>query len=144
MPLEALVYCSQVVPGLSPGQNETLVAQSAAHNKIAGVTGILLFDGARFLQYIEGPEDGVALTYSRILGSSSHCEVVELARASGGARRFPYWALRLIRVAEPDLRIAISSEWRGLRRLRDHAMFQVPTGIDRMNELVRPQLEESR
>lgn len=32
---------------------------------IRAVTGVLLTDGKRFFQYIEGPEDGVAAAYTR-------------------------------------------------------------------------------
>ncbi len=72
MTLHALVYFSQAVPGLTIDQIDDLTRDAAAHNQIAGVTGILFTDGNRFLQYIEGPEDGLNLTYSRILNSRSH------------------------------------------------------------------------
>ena len=138
MPLRSLVYCSEAVPGLTVGQIDDLARDAAAHNRIAGVTGVLLSDGRRFLQYIEGPEDGMALTYSRILNSRSHREIVELGHSRGSVRRFPYWSMRWISVEEPELRVTALSEWRGVAQRREESTFQVPTGIDRMNALVRP------
>lgn len=138
MPLHAIVYCSQAVPGLTVDQIDDLARDAAAHNLIAGVTGVLLTDGARFLQYIEGPGDGVALTYDRILNARSHTEIVELGRSHGGVRRFPYWSMRWISVDEAEIKIAVRSDWRGLAQRREEAVFQVPTGIDRLAYLVRP------
>lgn len=140
MSLRSLVYCSEVMPGLTVDQIDDLTQDAAAHNRIAGVTGVLLCDGYRFLQYIEGPEDGMALTYSRILNSRSHREIVELGHGRGGVRRFPYWSMYWIPVEEPELRITALSEWRGLRHLRKESVFQVPTGMDRITALVRPHL----
>ncbi len=140
MPLRSLVYCSEAVPGLTVNQIDDLTRDAAAHNLIAGVTGVLLSDGRRFLQYIEGPEDGMELTYFRIMNSRSHREIVELGHSRGRVRRFPYWSMRWIPVEEPELRVAALSEWRGLIQRREESVFQVPTGIDRMIALVRPHI----
>ncbi|WP_312328425.1 BLUF domain-containing protein [Stenotrophomonas sp.] len=63
MPLQALVYSSQPLPGLALYQIDDLAKDAAAHNLIAGVTGVLLTDGKRFLQYREGPGDGIDFVY---------------------------------------------------------------------------------
>ncbi|MGM3151424.1 BLUF domain-containing protein, partial [Escherichia coli] len=59
MPLRAIAYVSQASPDLSPERLDALVEDAARFNKLAGVTGVLLHDGGRFLQYIEGPPDGI-------------------------------------------------------------------------------------
>jgi len=138
MPLHALVYCSQARLGLPLHQIDALAQDAATHNLIAGVTGVLLTDGRSFLQYIEGPEEGVALAYSRISNARSHSDIVELGRSVGGKRRFPYWPMRWLPIEPEDLRIARVSDWRGLAVREEAAMFQVPTGIDRVTELVNP------
>lgn len=138
MPLRTIVYCSQAVPGLSIDKIDDLTQDAAQHNKIAGVTGVLFADGTRFLQYIEGPEDGIAVAYSRILNSKSHTEIVELGRGRGGVRRFPYWSMRWIPVQPADLRIASMSDWRGLATCREEAPVKMQTGVDWMMTLARP------
>lgn len=140
MPLRSLVYCSEVIPGLTVDQIDDLTRDAAAHNLIAGVTGVLLCDGLRFLQYIEGPEDGMALTYSRILNSRSHREIVELGHSRGSLRRFPYWSMRWIPVEEAEFKMAAHGEWRGLTQRREESVLQMPTGIDRIQDLIRPHL----
>ncbi|HDS0923432.1 TPA: BLUF domain-containing protein [Stenotrophomonas maltophilia] len=140
MPLEAIVYCSRVATGTTVDQIDWLVRDAASHNLIAGVTGVLFCDGFSYLQYIEGPEDGIAVIYARILNASSHTAVEELGRGYGGPRRFPYWSMRWLALEQIDLRIAKASNWRGLEQSGEEAMFQVPTGIDRIATLVRPHL----
>ena len=93
MPIRAVVYASEAVKELSIGQLEVLVADAARFNKVAGVTGVLLYDGVRFVQYFEGPEDGVAGVYERVLQSTSHSGIVELARGRVSSRQFPYWSM---------------------------------------------------
>lgn len=138
MPLHALVYRSQAVLGLSLYQIDDLARDAAAHNLMAGVTGVLLTDCKSFLQYLEGPEEGVALAYSRITNATSHMGIVELGRSQGGPRRFPYWSMRWLPVEPEDLRIAEVSDWRGLPFREEVDINQVPTGVERMTYLVDP------
>lgn len=63
VPLQAIAYCSRVVPGITAEQIEGLVSDAAAQNLDGGVTGVLLCDGTNFLRYIEAPEDGLLLSF---------------------------------------------------------------------------------
>jgi hypothetical protein len=136
--LHTLVYASQVALGVTLRQIDELAQSAAADNAITGVTGVLLTDGSRFLQYIEGLEEAMACAYSRISNARSHTGIVELARSVGGPRRFPYWPMRWLPVEPPDLRVAMVSDWRGLVGREEVTMFQVPTGIDRVTRLIDP------
>ncbi len=49
MALQAIAYASEAVHGLGTDGLERMVQRSIAHNQLAGVTGLLLFDGRRFL-----------------------------------------------------------------------------------------------
>ena len=138
MPLHAIAYCSRAVAGLTLSRVDELAKDAAAHNLIAGVSGVLLTDGTRFLQYLEGPEPGLRLAYARIINAHSHLDMVELGRSAGGERRFPHWPMRWLPVEPEDLRIAIVSDWRGLGRRKEVDIDQVPTGIERMTQLVEP------
>jgi hypothetical protein len=141
VPLQAIAYCSRIVPGATVEQIQELVREAAVHNLIGGVTGVLLCDGANFLQYIEGPEDGLRLSYSRIRNARSHMCVVELGGRRGVVRTFPYWSMRWIPVETSFFRVAASSDWKGLAQRRPESMFQVPTGVDRLAAIVRPYLD---
>ena len=50
MSLHAIAYVSQARPELAPQELDALLADATAFNRMAGVTGVLMFDGERFLQ----------------------------------------------------------------------------------------------
>lgn len=66
MPNSAIVYASRAAPGFTPEFLAALMEDAARFNRSAGVTGVLLFDGQRFLQYMEGPADGLDVAFSRV------------------------------------------------------------------------------
>ncbi|WP_303638953.1 MULTISPECIES: BLUF domain-containing protein [Stenotrophomonas] len=139
MPLRAIAYVSQAKPDLSDQRLRTLVDDAARFNKLAGVTGVLLHDGQRFLQYIEGPPDGIDSVYERILQAGSHVDIVELARSRLGQRQFPYWAMRALPVDAAMLRQLSAGDWSGFTRTLQGDRAQ-PTAVDLLTEVVRPAL----
>ncbi|GEM_PF-297179 len=116
VPLRAIAYASEAVPGLSIDNVDDLTRAAARFNLEAGVTGVLLYDGSRFLQYIEGPDDSINVVYDRILSARSHHELVELGRARISARFFPYWSMRWLPAQPTDIRIISTGDWSGLNR----------------------------
>ncbi len=139
MPLRAIAYVSQAKPDLSAERLQTLVEDASRFNKMAGVTGVLLHDGERFLQYIEGPPDGIDSVYERILQAGSHVDIVELARGRLGQRQFPYWAMRGLPVDAALLRQLSAGDWSGFARSVNGDRI-VLTAVDLLAEVVRPAL----
>ncbi|AOA72441.1 MULTISPECIES: BLUF domain-containing protein [Stenotrophomonas] len=138
MPLHAIAYWSQVVPDLTLDKVDHLARDAMVHNLIMDVTGVLLTDGNRFLQYLEGPETAVKQNYRRITNARSHTRMVELGRSTGRQRRFPSWPLRWLLVEPEDIRLAIVSDWRGLAHRKEVDVFQVRAGIERLTQLIDP------
>lgn len=116
MPLRAIAYASEARPGLSMDHVDDLARAAAGFNFEAGVTGVLLYDGLRFLQYIEGREDSINVVYSRILSARSHRELIELGRGRVSGRFFPYWSMRLLWVEASEIRSVARGNWDGLSR----------------------------
>ena len=113
MSLRAIAYTSEISPDRTPAHVQELTEAAAAFNLSAGITGVLLFDGPRFLQYMEGPDEGLDAAYPRIRGATSHHSLMELGRARIGRRHFPDWSMHLL-PADPDqLRTAIRNDWSG-------------------------------
>lgn len=56
MPLRAIAYTSVAFEGIQASDIDRILAAATSFNKVAGVTGVLMFDGTRFLQYFEGPK----------------------------------------------------------------------------------------
>lgn len=135
MPLSAIVYASQAVAGLDSERLALVVEMAAAANAELAVTGVLLHDGQRFLQYIEGPDPALRQVYRRICAATSHHEMMELCRGRIDARRFPGWAMRLVPSSPPALRELVLSDWSALVRTRQ-GVAGAGTAIDRLIGLI--------
>ncbi len=144
MPIKAVVYVSEAGPALAGDVREAveerlqwLIGDASRFNCNAGVTGVLLFDGGRFLQYLEGPDNGVDVAYSRVVGATSHSGLVELQRGRVGQRRLPFWSMRRLSVSPNELSIVAHSDWTGFRRRGDAEAVNA-TAMDKLTALVTP------
>lgn len=114
MPIRVIAYSSIAVEGLPTDRLTNLIGDAAAFNVQAGVTGVLLYDGESFLQYLEGPEDGVRVAYDRVCQSSSHREIVELFRGRADKRHFPFWSMHCVTVRDRELEAVARGDWTGV------------------------------
>nr|WP_312250386.1 BLUF domain-containing protein [Stenotrophomonas geniculata] len=144
MPIRAFVYMSEASGqlagdkfGLASSKLDQIIDDAARFNLDACVTGVLLFDGVRFLQYLEGPDDGVRVAYARVLGASSHSEVVELQRGTVGQRRLPFWPMRWLPVDPDLLKVLVRADWTGFAQ-RSLPGSSNATGMDLLHQAVGP------
>lgn len=133
MPIHAVVYASHVAADLPADRLEVLVQDAARFNAIAGVTGLLLFDGERFLQYLEGPEDGLHAAYDRVLTATSHFDVVQLARGLVGSRLVPYWTMTMVDTPRKDLGTIAVADWNSFVRRGSPVR---PTAMDHLVKIM--------
>ncbi|MCO7486302.1 BLUF domain-containing protein [Stenotrophomonas maltophilia] len=131
MPLRAIAYVSEASRNLTEPRLQQLVAEAVQFNESVDVTGTLLFDGSRFLQYLEGPEAGINAAYTRILAAGSHSGIVELNRGRVGRRQFPHWRMRSVRVDELALGKIAISDWTGFVRSAS-ALDSGSSALDRL------------
>jgi hypothetical protein len=93
MPYE-LVYASWISSDLEPGQIPDLVQQARPRNRDSGVTSLLVFDGTRFCQLLEGDIKAVTALAKSIEGDRRHSGYTVLHTGTQpGPRRFPDWDL---------------------------------------------------
>lgn len=87
-PLYELLYVST----LAPDQSVTVVADiarySRASNGAANITGILVFDGMRFCQQLEGTQKQVLALEQKIRADFRHVDMQVLHHAPLAERRF--------------------------------------------------------
>lgn len=122
MSLRAVAYISTAVAGLSNDDLDHLLVDARAHNQVAGVTGVLLFDGQRFFQYFEGPEDGMERAYERIRQSRMHVELQELHNDVVDARHFSQWHMGCTHTEGSVLQQLSTRQWqREVEYLEDDA-----------------------
>jgi hypothetical protein len=72
---------------------EALLQQSRAANRVAGVSGMLLFKNHRFLQLLEGREDAVRDKMQLIAEDARHYNVTVLLEEHLPERQFPDWTM---------------------------------------------------
>jgi hypothetical protein len=71
----------------------TILSASRRNNARARVTGLLFFDGKRFLQALEGEEGAVDDTFARIQRDDRHHALVVLSSRTVDTREFGEWAM---------------------------------------------------
>lgn len=85
-----LVYVSSANRREAPDPVRIL-ATSRRNNHRDSITGLLYFDGTRFLQVLEGPEGKVEEAFARIQADSRHRALVLLSRRMIDGREFGNW-----------------------------------------------------
>lgn len=93
MSVTQITYISTRHPTMADGDVEAILASARRNNLAHGLTGLLLFNGQRFLQHIEGPEDRVDAVFERIKADPRHRAVVLLDRRQATERAFPHWGM---------------------------------------------------
>ena len=91
--LFALLYVSTATPLVDVAQIDALLDRAQIQNSRAALTGVLLFDGGCFMQYVEGPAAAIGRLYPRIRSSALHSGIVELLREPILRREFPEWSM---------------------------------------------------
>jgi hypothetical protein len=88
-----LIYVSTALRRFSPESLEELLAQSRAANRVAGISGLLVYGGGNFMQLLEGPRDAVETTYARILRDRRHVDMTLLFQTETPERWCGDWAM---------------------------------------------------
>ena len=100
--MKAILYLSTLTEDLSRDELKEIQTKSAIKNKALGVSGYLYFDGAKFLQYIEGEEDTLMPLVKLIREDPRHTFLVETEEDIEVAR-FPEWSMKNIQSLTMEL-----------------------------------------
>jgi hypothetical protein len=93
--LSTLVYRSRCVTPLDDAELQRLVDAALQRNNAESVTGLLIYDAGRFLQWLEGPAEGVDRIWQSIQADSRHTDVEILGHMPSTVRCFPDWGMKL-------------------------------------------------
>ena len=91
--LYQLIYCSRPF-GFDNSVLNSLLIDSREANRINNLTGALICRSDLYLQLLEGPEEKVLETFSRIKRDDRHVEVNILRKTQISERLFPNWAMK--------------------------------------------------
>ena len=98
MHLKTLTYTSRARLDLSDRDLDDILQIARHLNALDGVTGLLLFDGARFLQVIEGSEAAIDNLVERLRMDRRHSAFEIRDERFVEARSFEDWSMELLRV----------------------------------------------
>lgn len=101
--LHSLVYVSSAVEPVTVEKLAYLLRRAQARNLAHDVTGVLLFDAGNFMQYIEGPREGLVEVYRHIKRDPMHAGIIELCSEQSASRSFADWAMGVRVFNAPDL-----------------------------------------
>lgn len=139
MPYKAVVHISHVCldqPALLLADRLTAMA---GLNVLHGVTALVLFDGQRFLHYMEGIPAAVDASCALARDNSDHSSFVILTQGRIGARRFPHWPLFYVPVEPEQVLELVRADWTGFF-VRKGDSFCAPSAMDILRELLSPYL----
>ena len=73
---------------------ENILISSERNNPKSEVTGLLIFGSKLYLQFLEGPENSVDVTFNRIKSDKRHNEIRILNESKSDRRLFASWTMR--------------------------------------------------
>jgi hypothetical protein len=97
--LKSLTYTSRAQLDLSADDILEIRATAIRLNALDGISGILIFDGTRFLQVIEGSEGAIDNLVQRLQRDDRHLAFEIRDERTVAERSFPDWSMELIRVS---------------------------------------------
>ena len=88
----AFLYLSEPSPAIGADAIHEIARTSRVRNETSAITGMLMFDGSHFAQWLEGPLQAMDRLLTRLRVDPRHCRMDVLWFESPGlGRRFPYW-----------------------------------------------------
>ena len=100
----------------------SIADQSQDNNRWDAITGLLLFDGKCWCQYIEGPETSVESLFDRLQRDTRHRDMQVLQHGPvAGERLFPNWRMGFSYVADEEAiqQVLLAERPRALEAFRD-------------------------
>ncbi|MAN61493.1 MAG: hypothetical protein CMI60_06035 [Parvibaculum sp.] len=98
MSIFQLLYTSKAQQGLAKSDLDAILRTAQHNNAKTDVTGFLIFDGAHFIQLLEGQRSHVETVYRLIESDRRHYSVEPLLQDVKPARSLSNWAMAYTRL----------------------------------------------
>lgn len=99
MDLKSLAYTSLASLDLASDDLEAIHQTALKLNALDGLSGILVFNGTRFLQIVEGAEVAIDQLVDRLRRDRRHSALEIRAESKIESRSFPSWSMELVKVS---------------------------------------------
>lgn len=91
--MKCVLYSSFARDGLTEAELRDILRVSVRHNAAQGITGVLLFGDALFLQVLEGPEEAVEALIAAIAADPRNHGLRRIIDETVHERHFAEWAM---------------------------------------------------
>ena len=118
-----MLYVSTIAPAACVSVVSTIAMRARVSNAVRSITGMLIFDGIRFCQYLEGSKDELIALFERISKDSRHAAVTMIHHGPLQERRFKKFSLAF----------ATGDDFEALSRLQT---LKGPCGVSAFSELL--------
>ena len=121
-----IIYTSYAAIDFNEDLLKSLLIQSRDRNKTMGITGMLFYFDATFIQLIEGDEEAVKLVYKDICKDTRHRNVVTLKQGELADRYYTNWSMGFKSIDNNELDMI--EAYRNLQaptKLNDSAFFNL-------------------
>jgi len=98
-PIRSLIYVSDASPQLSPDDLEAIHHAAVTLNALDGVTGLLVYNGDRFMQIVEGAADAIEDLLQRLSRDPRHANLSVRSDQTVETKSFPDWSMSLLKVS---------------------------------------------
>ncbi len=105
-----LVYKSTATEQMPKSKLYKILVQARGNNKLADITGLLVFVDGIFLQVLEGAPDKVVKIFEKISGDTRHKDVKIIYEGIVDERTFSSWRMAYVNPSAKEL-----ATWAGLR-----------------------------
>jgi len=100
--LHEVIYVSTLAPDVPPSVVAEIVGKARRHNPRMGITGLLIFDGMRFCEQIEGSQKDVLAQLERIRQDTRHINLRVVHQGPLAGRRFRRFSMGYTTLDDDD------------------------------------------
>ena len=109
--LRSLTYVSQTTDRMSESAFTQLGLEAARLNALDGITGLLVFNGQRFCQTVEGSPAAIDNLLTRLAADPRHCSLQIVEDMCVPNRRFRSWDMQFVSIpADRDAALQVARE----------------------------------
>ncbi|WP_439494934.1 BLUF domain-containing protein [Bosea sp. (in: a-proteobacteria)] len=105
--LRHFVYCSRAAEDVDDAEVGRIVESAQRRNRAHGITGVLVFGGGVFFQWIEGPPAQIKNLIASLHNDPRHYDIVSLSQSEEKRERlYPNWEME--RVEANDICVVLN------------------------------------
>jgi hypothetical protein len=93
----SVAYVSTAAKTYSDEELDQILAESRDWNGKVGITGLLLYKGDNFMQFLEGPQEAVLYILGKIRTDSRHHSMIVILQQEQAKREFDSWSMGFTR-----------------------------------------------